>query len=865
MKRSLFLACVVAFCCALTPCTTSSMADREPLTFGRRTPLLARDGSPLHSTASRQTIREPWPVAPNHHRRGLQLLAQPLPPTSIMQSVGPTEDNFPISDYVDTFGLAERQETPAIAYNATDDEYLVVWQGFTVTSKWNIYAQRLSADGIPTGDVVVISSAADTQSFPDVAYNPGTTEYLVVWHDRRSGVQWGIYGQRVSGTGTPVGKVLVVASESQEQGYPRVVASPTNKQYLVVWNKKRPTTKWDVCAIRLDSQGQGIGNAFDVIATVKEETLPVVAYHNVREEYLVIWEDPRDFYPTNGRDIYGQRLSDTGSLVGTDFAVSDATSDQLLPDVAYNNMTEEYIVAWQDYRGGAAEIAIYAQRISALGTREGPDIPVTTETRRQMNPRVAYSAGAEEFLIVWEDERSGTGNGFACGQRVSSGGGLLGSAFSLSAGGMNYQTLVVVAGSNLQGWVATWQDGRNISGDEIFGQQIDASGTILAADVATARASRGQEMPDIALGNSAIGQMVVWMDYRNETDYDVFGQRLRTDGSPVGDNVTLLSRPNSQGAPQIAYNPADNEYFVVVHSMEGTEGFDILGMRIDSDGSPIGGIRLLSESTATGDEGFPSIAYNSQRNEYLVAWHAFTEGSWNIHAQRITANGSLQGNQIIACQAPHEQEFTSVAYNPANDQYVVVWQDQRGDSQYDVYVQLIAGDGTLISGNTRVSETTSNDCRPDIVYDDALNGYLVVWELADPTTGSDIYACWLSGSGVRLGPAFAICAVSADQVNVTAVYVRPVRMYLIVWEDYRLGLDSGNIYAQRLSKQTGPMGDIFSVSAEDNYQISPALPQQSDSGQLVAVWQDYRNANWDVYGEQIQVTVPDIYLPLIFK
>ena len=865
MKRSLFLACVVAFCCALTPCTTSSMADREPLTFGRRTPLLARDGSPLHSRASRQAIREPWPTAPNRQQGGLQLLAQPLPSTSIMQSVGPTEDNFPISDYVDTGDLAERQERPAIAYNATADEYLVVWQGFTATSKWDIYAQRLSADGTPTGEIIVISSAADTQASPDVAYNAAATEYLVVWHDRRSGQQWDIYGQRISGTGTPVGETLVVASGSEDQGWPRVAVSPTNNQYLVVWNEYHATTKWDVCAIRLNSQGQGVENAFDIIATVREETLPVLAYHDVRDEYLVIWEDPRDYYPTNGWDLYAQRLSATGSLVGNDFAVSDTISDQLLPDVAYNTITEKYVVAWQDHRGGAGGSGIYAQRVSGLGTREGPEIQVSAVEGRQMAPRVAYSAGAEGYLIVWEDERSGTGNGFTCGQRISSSGGLLEPAFGLSAGGMNYQTLVVAAGSSLEGWVATWQDGRNISGDEIFGQEIDASGSILATDVAIARASRGQEMPDVALGDPSTGQMVVWMDYRNETDYDVFGQRLGTDGSPVGDNVTLLSRANSQGAPQIAYTPADNEYFIVAHSMEGTDGFDILGMRIDSAGSLIGDIHLLSESTATGDEGFPSIAYNSQRNEYLVAWHAFTEGSWNIHAQRITANGSLQGNQIVACQAPHEQEFTSIAYNPTNDEYAVVWQDQRGGSQYDVYVQLISRDGTPLGPNLSVSDSESDDCHPDIVYDGDLNGYLVVWEHTDPTTGSDIHACWLSGSGVPLGPGFAICATSGDQMNATAVYVRPAQEYLIAWEDYRLDVDSGDIYAQRISKQAGPTGDVFAVSAEDDYQLSPALPQQSGSGQLVVVWQDYQNANWDVYGQQIRVSVPAIYLPLMFK
>ena len=61
-------------------------------------------------------------------------------------------------------------------------------------------------------------------------------------------------------------------------------------------------------------------------------------------------------------------------------------------------------------------------------------------------------------------------------------------------------------------------------------------------------------------------------------------------------------------------------------------------------------------------------------------------------------------------------------------------------------------------------------------------------------------------------------------------------------EDCRLDVDSGNIYAQRLSKQAETMGEVFAVSAEDGYQISSALPRQSDLGKLVSVRQDYHNA-----------------------
>jgi len=107
--------------------------------------------------------------------------------------------------------------------------------------------------------------------------------------------------------------------------------------------------------------------------------------------------------------------------------------------------------------------------------------------------------------------------------------------------------------------------------------------------------------------------------------------------------------------------------------------------------------------------------------------------------------------------------------------------------------------------------------------------------------------------------------MSGDQMDATAVYVRPAREYLIAWEDYHLDANSGDIYAQRLSKQTGLVGNVLTVSTEDSHQISPALPAQSDTGQLTMVWQDHRNANWDVFGHQMQVPVLSIWLPLVFK
>ena len=40
---------------------------------------------------------------------------------------------------------------PATSYNATDNEYLVTWHGDRIANEWEIYGQRLDGSGSPLG------------------------------------------------------------------------------------------------------------------------------------------------------------------------------------------------------------------------------------------------------------------------------------------------------------------------------------------------------------------------------------------------------------------------------------------------------------------------------------------------------------------------------------------------------------------------------------------------------------------------------------------------------------------------------------------------------------------------------------------
>ena len=89
----------------------------------------------------------------------------------------------------------------------------------------------------------------------------------------------------------------------------------------------------------------------------------------------------------------------------------------------------------------------------------------------------------------------------------------------------------------------------------------------------------------------------------------------------------------------------------------------------------------------------PSVAYDSANQRFLVAWNdrrnSSTTGA-DIYGQLITAGGALYGGNIAICTAADNQSAPSVAYDSVNQRFLVAWEDYRnGASDVNIYGQLI--------------------------------------------------------------------------------------------------------------------------------------------------------------------------------
>jgi hypothetical protein len=111
----------------------------------------------------------------------------------------------------------DAQESPAAAYGAPDGAaegtHLVVWTDDR-NGNDDIYGQFVAGGGALVGPAFAIAGEGAAEQSPAVAYDPTHDEYLVVWQRWDDKTEsWDIYGRRVAGDGTLLGSALTLCAE----------------------------------------------------------------------------------------------------------------------------------------------------------------------------------------------------------------------------------------------------------------------------------------------------------------------------------------------------------------------------------------------------------------------------------------------------------------------------------------------------------------------------------------------------------------------------------------------------------------------------------------------------------------------------
>ena len=295
---------------------------------------------------------------------------------------------------------------PAIAYNWKHREYLVVWHNTWPDGHRDIYARRVSEAGKLLTQFAITAGPNDRFQ-PDVVYNATDDEYLVVWMYNPSGDNqtYNIWGRTVSWNGGVMGPEKEIISYTNRTFWtPRAAWNSIRNEYMVVWAayKISPFEPVDVSHAILDSAGNKVYGA--IISTAYQPHQPDITYNLAADEYLVVWR--RMWGPADG-DIMAARLGGySGSVITPPgvFAVSDPVEDQSLPAVTTNEQ-HRYLVVWQHVfdPSNCCDWDIRGQELNVQGGLEGGELSIAASTDDETAPDVAARPGTHrEYLIVWQ-------------------------------------------------------------------------------------------------------------------------------------------------------------------------------------------------------------------------------------------------------------------------------------------------------------------------------------------------------------------------------------------------------------------------------------------------------------------------------
>jgi len=238
-----------------------------------------------------------------------------------------------------TQGANAKLRAPSIVFDGHN--YFVAWR----TNDDQIKGARIAVDASIIDDQAGIMIG--TGYYPWVAFDG--TNYLVVWH-RYGNNGLDIYGNRVSSTTASVldGSGFAICEAVENQDHSSVAFDGTN--YLVVWHDFRGGdlgyNDGSIYGARISTSGQVLDSPAFCISDLCRGQVPVLTIFD-GDGFFVVWQvDHTHIEATSLVDIYSQKITGSGELVGDPIPITAAHGHQFGPVLGQS--ASQYFVAWNE-------------------------------------------------------------------------------------------------------------------------------------------------------------------------------------------------------------------------------------------------------------------------------------------------------------------------------------------------------------------------------------------------------------------------------------------------------------------------------------------------------------------------------------
>ncbi len=403
----------------------------------------------------------------------------------------------------------------------------------------------------------------------------------------------------------------------------------------------------------------------------------------------------------------------------------------------------------------------------------------------------------------------------------------------------------------------------------VVGATVVGAGGPVGSDFLINSGTHDQVHPAIAYSLEWQQYLVVWQNDRPAND-DIYAQRLRADGRLIGPQFTVAGPGAERRYPDVAYNLQRNEYLVVWEQDDGSF-YRIRGQRVAASGGLLGPVIEISSGAALKHCRYPAVAYASTSDKYLVVWqrHVQASVSDDIEAQVLSSAGAPQGSNFSIQNGTwqYSHERPDVAYNRSRNEYLVVWQWlNKSANEYDIYGRLVTGNGTVLPGPFAVDASSLDETNPAVAAIPTVpdeGRYFVAWQ--SPNLGQDIYGRRLKADGSQDGFPHWLSTGSLNDTEPSVAGSEGGREFLVAWTHAWGGGAHSNVYARTVALEGSALGPETDVGGGVSGWASDAAAVAAGRlSDFLVAYQDIGtySTDPDIYGRLWGIRV---YLPLVTR
>jgi large repetitive protein len=352
---------------------------------------------------------------------------------------------------------------------------------------------------------------------------------------------------RINASGTVLDVPAIRLPVKKPYYYVDPAVATNGRDFLVVWGDGRNGVDDDVYGAYVSAATGAVspGNGFPVATQALNQLSPELAYDRVSRNFLVAWHHA-DFTPSTSQ-VRGGRVNGITALDPAGFDLSGTSGHDFGPQVAAGD--QEFLVVWNDGRNVTAPFPntgfdIYGSFVSPGGVVLTPGaFQVSNNAENEFTPDVAYG-GNGEFSVVWEDRRNG---GFGAEDIYTT--------CIASTGGGSY-TILSPNGSPLvrspgqQRWVSStfsngrfrhaWGDDRNAPGDHDI-RGIWSQHCDPASPFKVSGTVPGIQAFTAIASDPSGTSLIVWEDGRPAAapGHDIYGALVSPNGTVLVPNILI--------------------------------------------------------------------------------------------------------------------------------------------------------------------------------------------------------------------------------------------------------------------------------------------------------------------------------------